>query len=260
MVGAHFDGLFCADAAVGRDFLGYFITMITLENVVLGYQGQAISAPITGCVQTGSMTALVGANGSGKSTLLKTIAGLLPAVSGRLSFDAGVKPRMAYLPQQSEMDHQFPLNVFDVVAMGCWPATGLLGRIGRSDKMLIQQALERVGLTALSTRPIEALSGGQFQRMLFARLLVQQAPLVLLDEPFTGIDSQTCRLLMEVISQLHAGGQTLLVVLHDSDLVARHFPQTLLLSQKHVFWGASAEVLSCSASEPRNCPPLSQVS
>ncbi|MEA9391879.1 ABC transporter ATP-binding protein [Acerihabitans sp. TG2] len=234
--------------------------MITLENIVLGYQGQGISLPISGRVHTGSMTALVGANGSGKSTLLKTLAGLLPAVSGQLTFNAAVRPRMAYLPQQSEMDHQFPINVVDVVAMGCWPATGLLGRIGRADKKRIEQALERVGLSALSSRPIEALSGGQFQRMLFARLLVQHAPLVLLDEPFTGIDSQTCRLLMEVIAQLHTRGQTLLVVLHDSDLVARHFPQTLMLSQKHVHWGASAEVLSLSTAERRDRPSLFQVS
>jgi len=234
--------------------------MITLENVVLGYQGQGISPAISGSVQTGSMTALVGANGSGKSTLLKTIAGLLPAVSGRLRFDAAAQPRIAYLPQQSEIDHQFPINVADVVAMGCWPATGLLGRIGRGEKVLIGQALERVGLTALAARPIETLSGGQFQRMLFARLLVQQAPLVLLDEPFSGIDSQTCRLLMEVINQLHAGGQTLLVVLHDNDLVARHFPQTLLLSQKRVLWGASGDVLTLGATDSRQFPPLVQVS
>lgn len=233
--------------------------MITLENVVLGYQGRGISPPISGSIQTGSMTALAGSNGSGKSTLLKTIAGLLPVVSGGLTFGTAIAPRIAYLPQQTEIDHQFPVNVVDVVAMGCWPATGLFGRIGRDDKVLIGQALERVGLTALSARPIETLSGGQFQRMLFARLLVQNAPLILLDEPFTGIDSPTCRLLMDVIDQLHAAGKTLLVVLHDNDLVVRHFPQTLLLSGERIYWGASGDVLNSNWSDTRQFPPLVQV-
>ncbi len=242
--------------------------MMTLDHLVLGYQGQGITPCISGAIRQGSMTALVGANGTGKSTLLKTIAGLLPPVSGRLGFTGALKPRIAYLPQQSEMDRQFPINVFDVVAMGCWPVTGLLRRIGRGDRTRIYQALERVGLSSMPARPIEALSGGQFQRMLFARLLVQRAPLILLDEPFTGIDSQTCGLLMEVIGQLHADGQTLLVVLHDNQTVARHFPQTLLFTPDQIRWGASGEVLSWwaarqlqnSQTSPHIPPSLVQVS
>jgi len=227
--------------------------MITLQNLVLGYQGQRIATPVSGTFQTGSLTAIIGANGTGKSTLLKTIAGLLPPVAGHLAFATEPRPRIAYLPQQSELDRQFPVNVFDVISMGCWPATGLLRRIGGAEKLLIRQALERVGLDSMPTRPIDELSGGLFPRMLFARLLVQQAPLVLLDEPFTGIDRQTCDLLLDVIGQLHRTGQTIIVVLHDHGQVARHFPQTLLLTPEQNRWGASAEILSRLTPQSESC-------
>ena len=226
--------------------------MMTLTQLVIGYQRQCITQPVSGTFFTGSLTAIIGANGTGKSTLLKTIAGLLPPVAGDLTFESGIRPRIAYLPQQSEMDRQFPVNVFDVVSMGCWPRTGLLRRIGAADRDRIQHALERVGLSSMPNRPIEALSGGQFQRMLFARLLVQQAPLVLLDEPFTGIDGPTCDLLLEVIKQLHEQGQTILVVLHDHVQVARHFPQTLLLTPEKNLWGPSADILSRWSTRPES--------
>lgn len=224
--------------------MGFLITMMTLAQLSIGYHGHAIIDDLNGKFDTGSLTAIIGANGTGKSTLLKTIAGLLPAIGGSLVFSGGQKPRMAYLPQQSELDHQFPLNVSEVVAMGCWPATGLLRRIDKPAKVRIHCALERVGLESLATCAIETLSGGQFQRMLFARLLVQQAPLILLDEPFSGIDSPTCALLMDVIKALHEAGHTILVVLHDDALVIRRFPQALLLSHQRVRWGKSALILA----------------
>ncbi|NDL65026.1 metal ABC transporter ATP-binding protein [Acerihabitans arboris] len=217
--------------------------MITLTQLSIGYQGHAVIDALNGTFEAGSLTAVIGANGTGKSTLLKTIAGLLPAVGGTLSFAAGRKPRVAYLPQQAELDHQFPLKVFEVVAMGCWPATGLLRRLDKPARARINGALDRVGLESMAARSIETLSGGQFQRMLFARLLVQQAPLILLDEPFAGIDIPTGALLMDVIDQLHKSGHTILVVLHDDALVIRRFPQTLLLSRRRARWGATAAVL-----------------
>ncbi|XBS71279.1 ABC transporter ATP-binding protein [Acerihabitans sp. KWT182] len=236
--------------------------MMTLNHLVLGYQGQRVAAPLSGSFHSGSLTAIIGANGTGKSTLLKTIAGLLPPVAGQLTFAGALRPRIAYLPQQSELDRQFPVNVYDVVSMGCWPATGLLRRITGADKVLIRQALERVGLSSMPSRPIDALSGGQFQRMLFARLLVQQAPLVLLDEPFTGIDRLTCDLLLEVIGQLHRAGRTIIVVLHDHGQVARHFPQTLLLAPDQNRWGPSADILPRRTPQAESCfcfPSLERV-
>lgn len=229
---------------MGRYHLVDDATMITLHALVTGYQGQGIGVPLYGCFASGSMTAIVGANGSGKSTLLKTLAGLLLPVQGVLLFGDAGRPRISYLPQQVEIDRQFPLTIFDVVAMGCWPACGLLRRINRTRQTAIWQALTRVGLEALSHRAISTLSGGQFQRMLFARLLVQEAPLILLDEPFSGIDKITRGLLMTIIEQLHRQRRTIIVVLHDEQLVARYFPQSLLLTPERSSWGPSAQILA----------------
>ncbi|CUX97015.1 metal ABC transporter ATP-binding protein [Candidatus Hoaglandella endobia] len=242
----HADGFVSINGALVRRSLVNDLTMIILQDLVTGYQGQGIGVPLNGRFASGSMTAIIGANGSGKSTLLKTMGGLLPPVRGRISFDAS-RLRIGYLLQQAEMDRQFPLTVFEVVAMGCWPQSGLLRRINHVRKGLIWQALERVGLEELPDRIISNLSSGQFQRMLFARLLVQEAPLILLDEPFSAIDKQTSALLMTVIEQLHSQGCTIIVVLHDDNLVAKHFPHTLWLTPNQPVWGPSMQVLEQTA-------------
>lgn len=217
--------------------------MITLDNLQTGYRRQAISTPFNGTFHAGSLTAIVGANGTGKSTLLKTIAGILPPVSGTLHFQH-TRPRIAWLPQQAGLDHQFPLTVFDVVSLGCWPALRFWKRMGQQHKEHIWQALDTVRLSHLAKQPVSMLSGGQFQRMLFARLLVQQAPLVLLDEPFTGIDRETCELLIRVMERMHRNGQTLIVVLHDNALVKACFPETLLLHNHHYQWGSTLDLIA----------------
>lgn len=217
--------------------------MIVLNELSPGYQGKAVTQPINGTFCFGSMTAIIGANGSGKSTLLKTLLGLQPPVSGKVTFENGIAPRTAWLPQLAEMDRQFPATVYDVVCMGSWPARGLFSGLNRQYRQRITQAIERVGLDECQRQPIETLSGGQFQRMLFARLLVQNAPLVLLDEPFTGVDAQTSRFLMRLICQMHAAGQTVIAVLHDNELVKGHFPQVLLLKPDGCRWGSAIDVL-----------------
>lgn len=223
--------------------LGDCTAMITLNQLVLGYQGRAVTPALTGQIVKGSMTAIIGANGTGKSTLLKTILKLQAPVSGQLQFTDGSAPSIAWLPQLAEMERQFPATVYDVVCMGAWPARNLFSALNRQNRLRIADAIERVGLSAYSKQPIEMLSGGQFQRMLFARLLVQNAPLVLLDEPFTGVDAQTSDFLMSLICQMHQAGQTVLAVLHDNERVSRHFPQVLLLTQDHFHWGNAAQVL-----------------
>lgn len=225
------------------DSLGDSFAMITLENLEAGYHGRAVTRPVSGTFTTGSMTAVIGANGTGKSTLLKTLLRLQPPVSGRLTFAGGVAPRAAWLPQLAEMDRQFPATVYDVVCMGSWPARGLFAGLGRKHRLRVCEAIERVGLNELRGQPIETLSGGQFQRMLFARLLVQNAPLVLMDEPFTGVDAQTSRFLMSLICQMHEAGQTVIAVLHDNALVECHFPQVLLLGPESCRWGRAADIL-----------------
>ncbi|QHB33539.1 ABC transporter ATP-binding protein [Yersinia canariae] len=218
--------------------------MIKLRNTEIGYDGHALTPPIDGCFVAGSLTAIIGANGAGKSTLLKTVAGLQPTVAGQISFSDGRAPQMAYLPQQAELDRQFPIAVQDVVAMGCWPQSGLLGGINHQSRQRIKQALNTVGMQDMARQPVGELSGGQLQRVLFARLLVQQAQLILLDEPFTGIDSQTVGLLLEVIHQLHNEGRTIIAVLHDMSMVAEHFPHTLWLTPQDYCWQPSEQVLA----------------
>ena len=147
------------------------------------------------------------------------------------------------LAQRHALESQFPLNVQDVVSQGAWPGVSLLRGLGGDTRRRISAVLERVGLAGLAKSPIEALSGGQFQRMLFARVMVQQAPLVMLDEPFTGIDEATCRELMELILEMHQQGQTILAVLHDNQRVADFFPETLLLTSQRACWGVTRAVL-----------------
>lgn len=216
--------------------------MIELDHLVAGYEGLAIAPSLSGTIATGSMTAIVGLNGCGKSTLLKTLAGFIPPVSGRLNWRDG-RPVIGWLAQRHALESQFPLTVQDVVSQGAWPQVSLLRGLGGEVRQRIVAAIARVGLLAMAKTPIEALSGGQFQRMLFARVLVQQAPLVMLDEPFTGIDEATSRELMDLILEMHRQGQTILAVLHDNQRVADFFPETLLLTPRRACWGATRAVL-----------------
>ncbi|CAI0998180.1 metal ABC transporter ATP-binding protein [Serratia quinivorans] len=217
--------------------------MISLKQAVVGYGSTPLFPPLSGHFTTGSLTAVVGVNGAGKSTLLKTLAGLLPLQSGDLSFSGNKLPRRAYLPQQAELDRQFPIVVSDLVAMGSWPKMGMFAGLNKRAARQIAEALDTVGMTSMARSPVGELSGGQLQRVLFARLLVQQAPLILLDEPFTGIDSATIQLLLQVIAQLHRQGKTVIAVLHDMSMVANHFPQALLLTPQCCHWGAADRVL-----------------
>lgn len=202
--------------------------MIELQHLVAGYDRQPVTQTLNGVIERGSMTAVIGANGCGKSTLLKTLAGFIPPVSGSFRWQEK-RPVIGWLAQRHSLETQFPLTVQDVVSMGCWPALSLLAGFRRETRMRIAEALERVGLGSMAKWTIDELSGGQFQRMLFARVLVQNAPLVMLDEPFTGVDEATCNVLMELMLDMYLHGQTVLAVLHDSERVARHFPQTLRL-------------------------------
>lgn len=214
--------------------------MIALDHLVAGYDRQGITPALCGCIEQGSMTAIVGANGCGKSTLLKTLAGFLPPVSGALRWQPS-RPVIGWLAQRHALESQFPLSVQDVVSMGCWPRVSLFRGFKGDARRRVAQALERVGLEGMARATIDTLSGGQFQRMLFARVWVQNAPLVMLDEPFTGIDEITSQLLMEQIVDMHRAGQTILAVLHDSERVSRYFPHTLRLGARHAQWGATAQ-------------------
>lgn len=214
---------------------------LTFRDLTLGYDSHAAVHHLNGEVRAGSLTALVGANGSGKSTLMKGMVGVIEPMSGTLAKKQGAS--IAYLPQQSELDRSFPARVVDLVSMGLWPKRGLLGRTSSRHRALVASAIAAVGLEGFETRPIDTLSGGQLQRALFARVLVQDAAIILLDEPFSGVDEPTVSDLVELIGKWHREGRTVMVVVHDLGLVRQHFPETLLLARRTVAWGPTADVL-----------------
>jgi len=217
--------------------------LLTFQDLILGYEGHPAVHHLDGVLEAGSLTALVGPNGSGKSTLLKGIVGMLRPLGGRIVCSGATAEEIAYLPQQAEIDRSFPASVFDLVSLGLWSRRGMLGRISAGDRDDINNALTAVGLKGFQRRGIDTLSGGQLQRALFARVLLQDARLILLDEPFTAVDSRTLDDLIAIIRHWHEEKRTIVVVLHDLDLVRAHFPATLLLARHPVAWGPTRDVL-----------------
>ena len=212
---------------------------ITLDNVTVSYDRHPAVHHVTGRFERGSLTAIAGPNGAGKSTLLKAIAGLVPVAEGHIH----VGEPLAYLPQLSQMQRDFPMSVLHMVATGFWLQTGASRPITAAMKALAALALAQTGLSGFESRDLSSLSAGQFQRALFARLLVQDAKLILLDEPFNAIDDSTVSLLLDIIRRWHEEGRTVLCVLHHFDQIRAHFPDCLLLSRDCVAWGDSASVL-----------------
>jgi len=217
---------------------------LQFRNLTLGYDRHPAVHHLDGAVRAGSLTAVVGPNGAGKSTLFKGLVGAIKPLAGRIDRN-GVQPQdIAYLPQVAEIDRSFPIGVYDMVAMGLWRRTGVFGGIGRKDRDTVEGAIAAVGLTGFEDRPIGTLSGGQMQRMLFARLLLQDARVIVLDEPFNAIDAKTSADLLDLVRRWHAEQRTVLAAMHDLDVVKAHFPEALLLARESVAWGPTADVLT----------------
>jgi zinc/manganese transport system ATP-binding protein len=215
---------------------------IELDNLTLGYERHPAVHHLSLTIAPGSLVALVGPNGAGKSTLIKALAGQLRPISGQLR---GLSAqRIAWLPQHTELDRSFPIPVRDMVAMGLWHQVGALRRFSAQHRQQCDAALAAVGLTGFEERSLDTLSGGQLQRALFARLILQDAPVVLLDEPFAAVDNRTTDDLLALLHRWHAQGKTVVAVLHDVAQVREHFPLTLLLARERVAWGATASVLT----------------
>jgi zinc/manganese transport system ATP-binding protein len=215
--------------------------MLVFEDLTLGYDRHPAVHHLDGRIAPGSLLAIVGPNGGGKSTLLKGIAGRLAPLAGRIlnSF-----PHMAYMPQVGDLNRDFPVTVFDLALTGLCGRRGMFGRISRGERDRAVDVIGMVGLSGFERRSIRTLSGGQLQRLLFARLMLQDAPLILLDEPFTAIDQRTTEDLLHFVAHWHREGRTILAVLHDLELVRRHFPETLLLARDPLGWGVTADILT----------------
>jgi len=218
--------------------------ILQFDDVTFGYDRHPAVHHLAGKIRSGALIAVVGPNGAGKSTLLRGIVGLLKPLSGTIQRH-GLNPRdIAYLPQSAEIDRSFPMSVFDFVASGLWRSTGIFGGIGGKSRARIAKALGDVSLTGFENRPIGTLSGGQTQRMLFARVLLQDARMIVLDEPFNALDSKTSVDLLNLVLHWQAEGRTVLAALHDMEMVRAHFPETLLLARGLVGWGPTAQVLT----------------
>jgi zinc/manganese transport system ATP-binding protein len=206
--------------------------IVNLENIVVKYGKRVALNDISGSFKKGSLTALAGPNGAGKSTLLKLIAGILKPASGKVSIDKDAIKNMAYLPQTSRVAQDFPMTVLDAVVTGFVSQTGLHHRITENMRGRAVKALADVGLASFGERQLHELSGGQFQRMLFARVIIQNADLILLDEPFTAVDAQTTAKLIEIMLGWHRQGCTIICVLHDLLLIQKYFPDSFVLAGK----------------------------
>jgi zinc/manganese transport system ATP-binding protein len=229
------------------------VSAIHLDHLELRHGALPVLSALSGTFQPGSLTALVGPNGAGKTTLLRAIMGLHPPASGRIDRGGLLASDLALLPQGTQLDRSFPIICRDVVALAA-PGLGPFRALGRRRLAAASEAISRVGLAGLEMRPVQALSAGQFQRLLFARTILQDAAAILMDEPFSAVDAATTRLLLTIIHEWHAQGRTLIVVLHDMDIVRHHFPQTLMLNGEASLWGATAAVIDHCPSFERHGP------
>jgi zinc/manganese transport system ATP-binding protein len=220
------------------------VAQLQFRDVTLGYDRHPAVHHLDGEIAPGALIAVVGPNGAGKSTLFRGIVGILKPLAGSIGLSGLDVRDIAYLPQTVDIDRSFPISVFDFVGTGLWRSTGLFGGMGKSARDKIAQALAAVGLNGFENRVIGTLSGGQMQRMLFARVLLQDARVIVLDEPFNAIDAKTSADLLALVRRWHAEKRTVLAALHDMDLVRANFPDTLLLARTAVAWGVTAEVLT----------------
>jgi len=227
---------------MGAMFLGGQMKL-ELHDLTVSYNRHPAIHHVSGVFAGGSLTAIAGPNGAGKSTLLKAIAGIMKPSTGKIVLD-GFKPAdIAYLPQAAEIARDFPLTVLQLAVTGYWAQKGASGKISQELQDKAKYALASVGLTEFENRSLASLSAGQFQRLLFARLILQDAKIILLDEPFTAIDGETMSKLLEIIHNWHGEGRTVICVLHDLRQIRDHFPECVLLARKCVAWGETKTVL-----------------
>jgi zinc/manganese transport system ATP-binding protein len=226
--------------------------MIRLNNLSVRYRHRTALQNVSGRFSVGSLTAVMGPNGAGKSSLLKALVGALPTPAGCVELGISAK-HMAYLPQLAEIDRSFPIQVRDCVLLGAWSRAGALRRIDAEAQDRVDQALHTAGLQGLERRAIGSLSSGQLQRVLFARVLAQDAPLILLDEPFNAVDSRTTGALLDIVARWHAEHRTVIAVIHDPVQARAHFAETLLLAREVIAWGRTEDVLQPAHLQRAQC-------
>lgn len=222
--------------------------VISIKGLSVSYERTRVLTNIYLDIDKGKIHGVIGPNGAGKSTLFKAILGLIDTDSGTITFEGksikDVRKSVVYVPQKNDVDWNFPATVLDIVLMGRYPFKGILQRLNDEDKKIAMDALEEIGITHLKDRQIGELSGGQQQRVFIARALCQQAEIILLDEPFVGIDITTETKIIQILKKLTAQGKTLLVVHHDLSTVEEYFDKVILLNQRLIAHGETSTTFS----------------
>ena len=219
---------------------------IAVENLTIAYHRHPVIHHLSCDFKIGTTTAIIGPNGAGKSTLLKAILGLVSSEGGAVIVDVLAQSDIAYLPQVTDIDASLPLTVEDVVLLGCWYKIGLFGKTSKLDDAKIDECLLQVGLAGFRKRYINELSRGQLQRVLVARIIMQESKVIILDEPFNAMDSQTTDDLLQLIKNWQQAGKTVIAVLHDLQQVARVFEYTLLIAKELIAYDKTNVVLKRS--------------
>lgn len=221
---------------------------LSAHKVTLSYHSAPVVDEVSFQIDAGRLVGILGPNGAGKSTLIKGLLGLMTPDAGKVRFFGqsleAVRQRVVYVPQRSAVDWQFPITVREVVLMGRYGRLGLFGRPSRRDRRIANESMERVGIADLAARQIGELSGGQQQRVFLARALAQEGDLILMDEPFVGVDAATEEAIVELLRGMRDSGRTVLVVNHDLQTARSYFDELLLLNKKLVAHGPTAEIFT----------------
>lgn len=221
---------------------------LELQSVSMAYFGKTVLKNLSFSIPHGERVAVVGPNGAGKSTLFKALAGLLPISSGQIlihGLPLGIhKDCVAYVPQREEVDWRFPVTVADVAMMGRYGRIGWMRRPKRRDVDVVNRCLNQMGILDLAKKPINNLSGGQQQRIFLARALAQEPHILLMDEPFTGVDVTTQEAVFKLLDDLKKQQVTVLVSTHDLSMAAQRFDRVIMLNHRLVAYGTPAEVFT----------------
>ena len=224
------------------------LPQILCDNLSVGYDGETVAQGISFTVCAGDYLCIVGENGSGKSTLMKTLLKLTPPIAGKITYSDDLRTGIGYLPQQTQIQRDFPASVQEIVISGCQARKGLRPFYNAEEKALAKAQMERMGIGHLAKHCYRELSGGQQQRVLLARALCAANKILLLDEPVTGLDPVVTAELYALIRSLHREGVTILMISHDIDAALQDATKILHIGNK-IFFGSREEYLQSSIGE-----------